>query len=150
MRGGVTSPTFVIARVHPPLGDGPDLVHVDAYRLGGSTSSTTSTSTPSLDDAVTVVEWGAGLAEGLADDAPGGAAAARGRRRRDAATDEDPRERRDPAGRAALARRGAGPHRRARSLDAVLLAFDTATPLVSVALARRRARGRRALLASSR
>ena len=34
VRGEVTSPTFVIARVHPSLGDGPDLVHVDAYRLG--------------------------------------------------------------------------------------------------------------------
>ena len=35
VRGAVTSPTFVIARVHPSLVDGPDLVHVDAYRLGG-------------------------------------------------------------------------------------------------------------------
>ena len=35
VRGAVTSPTFVIARVHPSLGDGPPLVHVDAYRLGG-------------------------------------------------------------------------------------------------------------------
>ena len=34
VRGPVTSPTFVIARVHPPLGRGPALVHVDAYRLG--------------------------------------------------------------------------------------------------------------------
>ena len=35
VRGDVTSPTFVIARVHPSLGDGPALVHADAYRLGG-------------------------------------------------------------------------------------------------------------------
>src|SRR5690606_2357047 len=35
VRGGVTSPTFVIARVHPSEVGGPDLVHVDAYRLGG-------------------------------------------------------------------------------------------------------------------
>ena len=35
IRGPVTSPTFVIARVHPSLVDGPRLVHVDAYRLGG-------------------------------------------------------------------------------------------------------------------
>src|SRR5687767_8811200 len=35
VRGAVTSPTFVIARVHPSLVDGPPLVHVDAYRLGG-------------------------------------------------------------------------------------------------------------------
>src|SRR5579863_3547756 len=35
VRGPVTSPTFVIARVHPPLaGPGPLLVHADAYRLG--------------------------------------------------------------------------------------------------------------------
>ena len=35
VRGPITSPTFVIARVHPSLGSGPVLVHVDAYRLGG-------------------------------------------------------------------------------------------------------------------
>ena len=35
VRGPVTSPTFVIARVHPSLVGGPALVHVDAYRLGG-------------------------------------------------------------------------------------------------------------------
>ena len=35
VRGPVTSPTFVISRVHPSLVDGPALVHVDAYRLGG-------------------------------------------------------------------------------------------------------------------
>ena len=34
VRGAVTSPTVVLARVHPPLGAGPALVHVDAYRLG--------------------------------------------------------------------------------------------------------------------
>lgn len=45
VRGAVTSPTFVIARVHPSLGGGPPLVHVDAYRLGGgSTRWRTSTS----------------------------------------------------------------------------------------------------------
>ena len=36
VRGTVTSPTFVIARVHPPLDGGPSLVHVDAYRLSPS------------------------------------------------------------------------------------------------------------------
>src|SRR5690348_18452580 len=35
VRGPVTSPTFVIARVHPVAdGPGPVLVHADAYRLG--------------------------------------------------------------------------------------------------------------------
>ncbi|MGF9755310.1 tRNA (adenosine(37)-N6)-threonylcarbamoyltransferase complex ATPase subunit type 1 TsaE [Microvirga sp. 0TCS3.31] len=67
VRGGVTSPTFVIARVHPALADGPDLVHVDAYRLGGLEELDDLDLDTSLDSAVTVVEWGAGLAEGLAD-----------------------------------------------------------------------------------
>ena len=75
VRGPITSPTFVIARVHPPVGSTavtgdlrPALVHADAYRLG---------SVLELDDldldtdtaaSVTVVEWGGGLAEGLATD----------------------------------------------------------------------------------
>ena len=75
VRGPITSPTFVIARVHPPVAppastgeSRPALVHADAYRLG---------STLELDDldldtdtaaSVTVVEWGEGLAEGLAAD----------------------------------------------------------------------------------
>lgn len=67
VRGGVTSPTFVIARVHPPLGDGPALVHVDAYRLGGVAELDDLDLDTSLDEAVTVVEWGEGLAEGLAE-----------------------------------------------------------------------------------
>jgi tRNA threonylcarbamoyladenosine biosynthesis protein TsaE len=67
VRGGVTSPTFVIARVHPSLVGGPDLVHVDAYRLGGVAELDDLDLDTSLDDAVTVVEWGTGVAEGLAD-----------------------------------------------------------------------------------
>ena len=65
VRGGVTSPTFVIARVHPSLVDGPALVHVDAYRLGGIEELDDLDLDASLDEAVTVVEWGAGVAEGL-------------------------------------------------------------------------------------
>ncbi len=68
VRGDVTSPTFVIARVHPSLTDGPALVHVDAYRIGGVAELDDLDLDTSLDDAVTVVEWGEGLAEGLADD----------------------------------------------------------------------------------
>lgn len=68
VRGDVTSPTFVIARVHPSLGEGPALVHVDAYRLGGYAELDDLDLDTSLDDAVTVVEWGGGLAEGLATD----------------------------------------------------------------------------------
>ncbi len=67
VRGPVTSPTFVIARVHPSLGDGPALVHVDAYRLGGVAELDDLDLEASLEEAVTVVEWGEGVAEGLAD-----------------------------------------------------------------------------------
>lgn len=67
VRGEVTSPTFVIARVHPSEVDGPDLVHVDAYRLGGIAELDDLDLDTDLDHAVTVVEWGEGLAEGLSD-----------------------------------------------------------------------------------
>jgi tRNA threonylcarbamoyladenosine biosynthesis protein TsaE len=67
VRGPVTSPTFVLARVHPgPL----PLVHVDAYRLrdaGGRLELDDLDLDASLPDSVTVVEWGEGLAEGLAE-----------------------------------------------------------------------------------
>lgn len=65
VRGPITSPTFVIARVHPTLVGGPALVHVDAYRLGSVAELDDLDLDADLDDAVTVVEWGAGLAEGL-------------------------------------------------------------------------------------
>ncbi|GLW05590.1 tRNA threonylcarbamoyladenosine biosynthesis protein TsaE [Microtetraspora sp. NBRC 13810] len=68
VRGPITSPTFVIARVHPSLSGGPALVHADAYRLGGELEMDDLDLDASLDDSVTVVEWGEGLAEGLADD----------------------------------------------------------------------------------
>ncbi|GAA3923491.1 tRNA (adenosine(37)-N6)-threonylcarbamoyltransferase complex ATPase subunit type 1 TsaE [Microbacterium invictum] len=65
VRGPIQSPTFVIARTHPSLVDGPPLVHVDAYRLG---------SPAELDDlgldyenSVTIVEWGRGMVDGLVD-----------------------------------------------------------------------------------
>ncbi|TNM36671.1 tRNA (adenosine(37)-N6)-threonylcarbamoyltransferase complex ATPase subunit type 1 TsaE [Nocardioides albidus] len=67
VRGGITSPTFVIARVHPSLGDGPELVHVDAYRLGGRAELDDLDLDTDLDEAVTVVEWGTGIAESLAE-----------------------------------------------------------------------------------
>lgn len=68
VRGPVTSPTFVIARVHPSLAGGPPLVHVDAYRLGGFAELDDLDLDASLAESVTIVEWGEGLAEGLADD----------------------------------------------------------------------------------
>jgi tRNA threonylcarbamoyladenosine biosynthesis protein TsaE len=65
VRGAVTSPTFVLARTHPRE-SGPPLVHVDAYRLSSAVE---------LDDldidfesSIVVVEWGAGLLDGLTDD----------------------------------------------------------------------------------
>ncbi len=67
VRGAVTSPTFVISRVHPALGEGPDLVHVDAYRLGGLAELDDLDLDTSLEHAVTIVEWGAGVAEALAE-----------------------------------------------------------------------------------
>lgn len=65
VRGPVTSPTFVLARTHPSLVGGPALVHVDAYRLGSAVE---------LDDldidferSIVIVEWGAGLVDGIVD-----------------------------------------------------------------------------------
>lgn len=68
VRGPITSPTFVIARVHPSLVGGPSLVHVDAYRLGGGAELDDLDLDADLDEAVTVVEWGAGLVEQLTED----------------------------------------------------------------------------------
>lgn len=68
VRGPVTSPTFVIARVHPNVVDGPPMVHVDAYRLGGWDELEDLDLEQTLDDAVTLVEWGTGVAEGLSGD----------------------------------------------------------------------------------
>lgn len=63
-RGQVSSPTFVLARTHPTT-SGPDLVHVDAYRLSDPVE---------LDDldldwdaSVVVVEWGRGFVDGISD-----------------------------------------------------------------------------------
>lgn len=68
VQGAVTSPTFVIARVHPASVGGADLVHVDAYRLGGTVEVEDLDLDASVDDSVTVVEWGEGLVDGLRDE----------------------------------------------------------------------------------
>lgn len=70
--GAVTSPTFVIARVHKPSApDGVPLVHVDAYRLGSVADPRAEVDDldldASLDDSVTLVEWGEGMVEQLSD-----------------------------------------------------------------------------------
>ncbi|MEH3132263.1 MAG: tRNA (adenosine(37)-N6)-threonylcarbamoyltransferase complex ATPase subunit type 1 TsaE [Mycolicibacterium neoaurum] len=73
VEGPVTSPTYVLARVHPPRRAGaPALVHVDIYRLldhGGDLLAELDSLDldTDLDDAVVVVEWGEGLAERLSD-----------------------------------------------------------------------------------
>jgi tRNA threonylcarbamoyladenosine biosynthesis protein TsaE len=75
VRGAVTSPTFVIARVHQPdpaNGGRLPMVHVDAYRLGdvkdplGEVDALDLDAT--LEDSVTLVEWGEGLVEQLTDE----------------------------------------------------------------------------------
>ncbi|MFN8077741.1 MAG: tRNA (adenosine(37)-N6)-threonylcarbamoyltransferase complex ATPase subunit type 1 TsaE [Kineosporiaceae bacterium] len=66
VRGEVTSPTFVIARVHPAGTGTTPLVHVDAYRLGSLAEVDDLDLDASLEESVTVVEWGEGLVEDLA------------------------------------------------------------------------------------
>jgi tRNA threonylcarbamoyladenosine biosynthesis protein TsaE len=73
VRGPITSPTFVIARVHPPAGAGragrgPALVHADAYRIGSALELDDLDLDTDTASSVTVVEWGEGLAEGLSAD----------------------------------------------------------------------------------
>jgi tRNA threonylcarbamoyladenosine biosynthesis protein TsaE len=70
--GQITSPTFVIARVHKPVNrGGPGLVHVDAYRFGALADPRGEIDDldldASMDDSVTLVEWGEGMVEQLAD-----------------------------------------------------------------------------------
>lgn len=74
VHGDVTSPTFVIARVHrpdPARGGTVALVHADAYRLGDARDPRAEIDDldldASVDDSVTVVEWGEGLVEQLAE-----------------------------------------------------------------------------------
>ena len=66
VRGDISSPTFVIARVHPSTEGGPALVHVDAYRLGSLAEVDDLDLDAALGESITVVEWGEGLVEDLA------------------------------------------------------------------------------------
>lgn len=67
VRGRVSSPTFIVARVHPSLAGGPDLVHVDAYRLTSLEDLETLDLDSSLEESITLVEWGEGMVEGISD-----------------------------------------------------------------------------------
>lgn len=71
VRPGIISPTFVLVRIHPNLADGPnpggpDLVHVDAYRLASAAEIDDIDLENTMDSSVTVVEWGADRVEHLA------------------------------------------------------------------------------------
>ena len=72
--GAVTSPSYVLARVHPARRAGyPAMVHVDMYRLLDHPGADLLGELDALDldtdleDAVVVVEWGEGLAERLSE-----------------------------------------------------------------------------------
>jgi tRNA threonylcarbamoyladenosine biosynthesis protein TsaE len=72
VRAGIISPTFVLVRIHPNLPDGPrpggpDLVHVDAYRLGSAAEIDDIDLENTMDSSVTVVEWGHDRVEHLTD-----------------------------------------------------------------------------------
>src|SRR5258706_4105038 len=70
VRGPVTSPTFVIARVHPAMGTGPALVHADAYRLGSPAEGDDLDPDAHPDNSVVGVGLGEGLGEELAPRRP--------------------------------------------------------------------------------
>ncbi len=65
--GSVTSPTFVISRIHKSAGSGPKLVHVDAYRLN-SPDQLMDLDLTDQENSVVVIEWGAPYISALTDD----------------------------------------------------------------------------------
>ena len=72
VREGIISPTFVLVRIHPNLSEGPrpggpDLVHVDAYRLESVSEIDDIDLENTMDSSVTVVEWGRERVEHLSD-----------------------------------------------------------------------------------
>ena len=68
VRGRVTSPTYIVSRVHRSQEAGPDLIHVDAYRVEDDLDMETVDLEASLEDSVTGVEWGQGKADRLSAD----------------------------------------------------------------------------------
>ena len=66
VRGRVSSPTFIIARVHPSLAN--DLIHVDAYRITSLEEVDALDLDSTLEDSVTLVEWGEDKVEALSPD----------------------------------------------------------------------------------
>lgn len=73
VKGRVTSPTFVIAREHRSLSEGPALIHMDAYRLVGQSGDPLGELDAldldtDLEHAVVVAEWGGGLVEQISEE----------------------------------------------------------------------------------
>lgn len=60
--GAVSSPTFVLSRVHRSTSGGPDLVHVDAYRTDADGLAAVDLIS-TFAESITVVEWGRGIIE---------------------------------------------------------------------------------------
>jgi tRNA threonylcarbamoyladenosine biosynthesis protein TsaE len=67
VRGPITSPTFVISRIHPSLSDGPSLIHVDAYRVSSLAEIDDLDIDSDLENSVLVAEWGAGKVDALVE-----------------------------------------------------------------------------------
>ena len=66
VQGVVTSPTFVVSRVHKPKGSGLALVHVDAYRLSNQ-SDLVDLDLDATPNAAFVIEWGKEFVSGITD-----------------------------------------------------------------------------------
>jgi tRNA threonylcarbamoyladenosine biosynthesis protein TsaE len=121
VRGDVTSPTFVIARVHPSTVGGPALVHVDAYRLSSLDEVDDLDLDTSLETSVTVVEWGEGKVEGLAEDR---LVVHIDRGQGSAVAVEDPSDTDEPR---TVTLEGVGPRWSGVGLDDVLVGFEVAS-----------------------
>lgn len=65
--GTVTSPTFVVSRIHKATGNNPELIHIDAYRLENP-EQLMDLDLEDHPNAVVVMEWGASFIGALTDD----------------------------------------------------------------------------------
>jgi tRNA threonylcarbamoyladenosine biosynthesis protein TsaE len=66
--GPIISPTFVLCRIHHSTIGRPTLMHVDAYRLSTASELDDLDLDAAVAESITVVEWGQGIADGLAQD----------------------------------------------------------------------------------
>lgn len=65
--GKVTSPTFVVSRIHKPNANGIELIHVDAYRLTG-TNQLLDLDLEDHPNSVLIMEWGSSFISALTDE----------------------------------------------------------------------------------